>query len=116
MPKIEAAGITTFETKPGRRLVLELEDHGVDILHRCGGLSKCTTCRVVVLEGNPGVMTERERERLEREDQLAPDTRLSCQILCDTDLKVQVLRRFSESGLSDPGPRPHEDIDSEVHA
>jgi ferredoxin len=116
MPKIDVEGMTTFEATQGRRLVLELEDNGVDILHRCGGLSKCTTCRVVVLEGDAGTMTDRERERLAREDALEPNIRLSCQILCENDLRVQVLRRFSESGLSDPGPRPHEDIDAPNHA
>lgn len=116
MPKIEVEGITSFEATTGRRLVLELEDNGVDILHRCGGLSRCTTCRVVVIEGDAGTMTERERDRLASENELAPNTRLSCQILCENDLTVRVLRRFSESGLSDPGPRPHEDIESPTHA
>jgi ferredoxin len=116
MPRIEVQGLTTFDATPGRRLVLELEDNGVDILHRCGGLAKCTTCRIVVHAGDAGEMTERERTRLAREDALAPNTRLSCQIRCENDLTIEVLRRFSESGLSDPGPRPHEDIDSPVHA
>lgn len=116
MPRIEAEGIKTFEAQEGRRLVLALEDHGVDVLHRCGGLAKCTTCRVQVLEGDAGEMTERESTRLAREKDLAPNTRLSCQILCENDLTVRVLRRFSESGLSDPGPRPHEDRDSPEHA
>jgi len=116
MPTIEAVGIKTFEAKPGRRLVLELEGNGVDVLHRCGGLAKCTTCRVEVLEGDAGEMTERERTRLAREENLEPNVRLSCQILCTDDLTVNVLRRFSESGLTDPGPPPHEDIDSPEHA
>src|SRR3712207_2696433 len=88
MPRIEAVGINTFEATEGRRLVLELEDNGVDILHRCGGLAKCTTCRVEVIEGEVGEMTERERELLAREDNLAPNVRLSCQILCTSDMKV----------------------------
>ena len=116
MPTIVAEGIKTFEAQPGRRLVLEIEDNGIDILHRCGGLAKCTTCRIVVLEGDPGPMTEREETRLARENELAPNTRLSCQIICRDDLKIRVLRRFHESGLSDPGPPPHEDVDSPVHA
>lgn len=116
MPKIEAVGITTFEATPGRRLVLELMDNGVDILHRCGGLAKCTTCRVEVLDGDAGEVTDRERTRLARENELAPNTRLSCQILCENDLRIRVLRRFSESGLSDAGPTPHEDRDSPEHA
>jgi ferredoxin len=49
MPKITAetaAGLVAFEAEEGRKLVLALEDNGVDILHRCGGNAKCTTCRV----------------------------------------------------------------------
>src|SRR3954453_7025683 len=110
MPTVEAVGIKTFEARTGRRLVLELEEHGVDILHRCGGLSKCTTCRVEVLEGDAGEMTEREKARLAREQDIAPNTRLSCQILVHAPLKVQVLRRLSLTDLSDPGPRPDETI------
>jgi ferredoxin len=116
VPTITAEGIATFEATPGRRLVLELMDNGVDVLHRCGGLAKCTTCRVEVLDGDTGEMTEREKTRLAREKELAPGTRLSCQILCHDDLNVRVLRRFSESDLSDPGPTPHEDRDSSEHA
>ncbi|HAX24196.1 MAG TPA: (2Fe-2S)-binding protein, partial [Chloroflexi bacterium] len=67
MPTITAEGIATFEATPGRRLVLELMDNGVDVLHRCGGLAKCTTCRVEVLDGDSGEMTEREKTRLARE-------------------------------------------------
>ena len=57
MPKITAetaAGQLAFEAEEGRKLVLCLEDNGVDILHRCGGNAKCTTCRVEILSGDPG--------------------------------------------------------------
>ena len=53
MPKVEAetaSGAQTVEAAEGRKLVLALEDGGIDILHRCGGNAKCTTCRVEVLE------------------------------------------------------------------
>jgi len=111
MPQVECVGITTFEATPGRRLVLEIEDHGIDILHRCGGFARCTTCRVEILDGDPGAMNEREEERLARIEDLAPNVRLSCQILCDHDLKVRVINRLSETDLSDAGPRPLEDRD-----
>ena len=113
MPKIEAVDITTFEAQPGRRLVLEIEDAGgIDILHRCGGFARCTTCRIEVLDGDPGEMNERERKRLAREDALAPNVRLSCQILCENDLMIRVINRLSETDLSDAGPRVLEDIDA----
>ncbi len=49
-----AQGTVAFEAEEGRKLVLALEDNGVDILHRCGGNAKCTTCRVEILMGDPG--------------------------------------------------------------
>jgi len=67
MPRIEvetAAGKQEFVAEDGRKLVLAIEDAGVDILHRCGGNAKCTTCRVEVLGGDPGEMGETERNRL----------------------------------------------------
>lgn len=110
MATVDAIGIKTFEAEEGRRLVLAIEDAGIDILHRCGGHARCTTCRVEVVEGDAGEMNERERARLAREQELAPNTRLSCQVLVQAPLKVRVLRRLSETKLSDAGPRPDEAI------
>ena len=110
MATVEAVGIKSFEVEDGRRLVLAIEDSGIDILHRCGGHARCTTCRVEVVEGDAGEMNEREQARLAREQDLAPNVRLSCQILVHAPLKVRVLRRLSETDMSDAGPRPDETI------
>lgn len=111
MAKIKAEGIKTFDAEPGTRLVLALEDAGIDILHRCGGNARCTTCRVEVLEGEAGPMTDRERTRLSRLADATPATRLSCQVLVHDDLCVRVVNRLSESNLSDAGPRPSDMLD-----
>ncbi len=108
MPKIQAETANClFETEPpaGKKLVLALEDAGVDILHRCGGNARCTTCRVEVLEGEPGEMGELERNRLAMEAELEPNVRLSCQIRVNSDLKVRVINQASVRGM-DAGPRP----------
>ena len=110
MPKIEAetaSGTQAFEAQEGRKLVLAIEDAGIDILHRCGGNAKCTTCRVEVLAGDPGEMGELERERLARETGLADNVRLSCQVRVRDDLKVHVVNQASTRGM-DAGPRPVE--------
>ena len=63
MPKITAtaaSGTVSFDVPAGRKLVLALEDNGIDILHRCGGNAKCTTCRVELVEGEAGPMTTAE--------------------------------------------------------
>ena len=110
MAKIEAVGIKTFEAQPGTRLVLAVEDAGIDILHRCGGNARCTTCRVEIVDGEPGQMNERERARLARENDLAPNVRLSCQMLVANDLKIRVINRLSATDLSDAGPRPTDEL------
>ena len=111
MPKITAETATEtreFEAEAGRKLVLAIEDAGVDILHRCGGKAKCTTCRVEVLAGDPGEMEELERNRLAAETGLAENVRLSCQVRVQGDLRVRVIGQASVRGL-DAGPRPSED-------
>ena len=108
MPKIlaeTANGLIETEAPEGKKLVLAIEDAGVDILHRCGGNARCTTCRVELLEGDPGEMGELERNRLAVESELAPNIRLSCQIHVEHDLKVRVINQASVRGI-DAGPRP----------
>jgi ferredoxin len=111
MPKIEAEtanGTVAFEAPKGNKLVLAIEDAGVDILHRCGGNARCTTCRVEILAGDPGQMGQLERDRLAMESELADNVRLSCQIRINDDLKVRVINQASVRGM-DAGPRPLED-------
>ena len=98
----------TVDAQPNQKLVLALEDAGIDILHRCGGKAKCTTCRVEILSGDPGEMLEPEKNRLAAEIDLAENIRLSCQVRVIDDIKVKVLRQASTSGL-DVGPRPADD-------
>jgi ferredoxin len=103
-----AGGTETLAAAEGRKLVLALEDAGVDILHRCGGKAKCTTCRVEVLAGDPGEIGDAERDRLAAETGLADNVRLSCQVRVADDLTVRVINQASVKGI-DAGPRPSED-------
>jgi ferredoxin len=110
MPRItaEAAqGTIAFEAEQGRKLVLVLKDNGVDILHRCGGNAKCTTCRVEILSGDPGEIGEPEKNILATKADLNDHTRLSCQVRIIDDLHVKVVRQASVEGI-DAGGRPQE--------
>ncbi|MEP7290135.1 MAG: 2Fe-2S iron-sulfur cluster-binding protein [Chloroflexota bacterium] len=100
---------TTIEAPNGKRLVLAIEDGGIDILHRCGGNARCTTCRVHILDGEPQRMTAAERDRLDARG-LMGEVRLSCQILCYHDLRLEVVNRVSTSSEEDAGPRPADGI------
>ena len=78
MPQLTVDGFGTFDVSQGKRLVLAVEQAGVDILHACGGNARCTTCRVEFLSGEPDKMTQAEKTKL-AERQLT-GVRLSCQI------------------------------------
>ncbi len=110
MHQVSLAGLNTVvEAEDGRRLVLAIEDGGIDILHRCGGNARCATCRVEILAGDPSPITPAEEARLARLKTRHETTRLSCQVQVRCDLTVQVVNRLSEQPeLGDAGPRPIE--------
>ncbi len=105
MPMVTVEGEKPFEVQAGTKLVLAIEGAGIDILHRCGGNSKCTTCKVQVVSGHFAPMGDLERDRLAREESLGPDIRLSCQVRVESNVTVRVLGRAAAAGVT-PGPRP----------
>jgi ferredoxin len=107
MPTIQVEGKGSFQVEEGKKLVLAIEDHGVDIMHRCGGNARCTTCRVEVLSGEPGPMGEAEAAIRATKGITEPNIRLSCQIRVHSDLSVKPLMTASESGM-EPGKRPED--------
>lgn len=107
MPTLKIEGYGEFEVPTGKRLVKAIQDSGVDILHRCGGHARCTTCRVEFLEGAPDRRTVAERDKLKEKGEAG--IRLSCQCLVQGDMHVRVINTMTSTGLDDPGPEP-EDI------
>ncbi len=103
MHKLTIQGVGTFEVEEGTRLVRAIEDCGVELGHRCGGHAQCTTCRVEFEEGEPGVMTEAEYEKLTDIDRYG-DLRLSCQIVVDRDMTLKPLMTVEDQGWDDAGP------------
>lgn len=104
MPKLTVENVGTFDVPAGKRLVNALvEEAGTDQLHACGGVSRCTTCRVEFLEGEPEQITAAEKETLRVREVTEPGVRLSCQINCDHDMTVRVISRLEGSGRKDQG-------------
>src|SRR3954469_21967893 len=109
MPKLTVEGVGDFEVRPGKRLVLALEDEAhIDQLHACGGNARCTTCRVEFVAGEPDLMTVAEKNVLAARG--LTGVRLSCQIPCDHDMTVRVISRLAGSGRVDAGKRPADEI------
>lgn len=104
MPKLTVDGVGTFDVPEGQRLVLAIEQQGVDILHACGGNARCTTCRVEFIAGEPTAITRAEKEKLAQRE--LTGVRLSCQIVCDHDMHVRAISRLEGSGRADAGSPP----------
>ncbi|NMO97069.1 2Fe-2S iron-sulfur cluster-binding protein [Paenibacillus lemnae] len=106
MPTIQIEGRDPIEVAEGTKLVLALEDHGVDVLHRCGGNARCTTCAVEIVSGE-ALMSETEAEARRNKGIDNDAVRLSCQVKVQNDLHVKLIKTASSTGL-DPGPRPQD--------
>jgi len=114
MPNIIING-KAFEVEQGKRLVLAIEDAGFAIGHRCGGNARCTTCRVEFTSGEPVTMTRAEFQKL-TERGLFGQARLSCQIVCDHDMSVNVLMSAENQPQwnGDTGPTPEVEVTPEA--
>lgn len=112
MPTL-TVGDTSIEVQDGTRLVLAIQQAGVEIGHRCGGNARCTTCRVVFVSGEPATMTKAEYEKLS-ERGLLGQVRLACQIVCDHPMSVKALMTKESEGWGDTGPAPDPSVKPEA--
>ena len=112
MPKLTVNGKSS-DVEDGKRLVLAIEEQGVNIGHRCGGYARCTTCRVEFEAGEPDTMTQAEYTKLS-DAGLLGQVRLSCQIVCDHDMSVHPLMTLESEGWSDTGPAPQPTVTPEA--
>ena len=114
MPTLTVKDRGSHEVPADKRLVLALtEDAGADQLHACGGNAKCTTCKVKITDGLPDKMTAAEKQVRAAKGLDDPQIRLSCQVLCDRDMTVEVISRFEGSGRKDAGTPVAEGIEPE---
>jgi ferredoxin len=108
MPKLSIDG-NSFDVETGKRLVLAIEEAGVNIGHRCAGNAHCTTCQVVFEAGEPEGMTKAEMDLL-TDRGLIGQCRLSCQITCDQDMSVKPVMLVEKEGWDSPGDTPEAGI------
>lgn len=82
----------TVEAQSGESILEVALNHDIPLHHACGGYCACTTCQVRVREGaqNLSAMEEEEQERLERADDVVPESRLGCQTKVLGDVVVEM--------------------------
>lgn len=77
--------------RPGSLLDVALR-HGIALEHDCGGQCACTTCHVVVRDGevNLSPIDEEEENRLDLARGLTRWSRLGCQAVARGDVVVEI--------------------------
>ncbi len=94
MPRIDYGGGLTIDAPEGLTVLEASLQHGLDHRHACGGVARCTTCRIEVLEGaeNCPPMSNAERELLALAG-FGPNIRLGCSLRPTGDIKIRPLVR-----------------------
>ena len=77
--------------KPGSILDIALA-HDIALEHNCGGSCACTTCHVIVREGEEHLseMQGDEEDRLDMAEGLTIHSRLGCQAVARGDVVVEI--------------------------
>ena len=83
----------TVEARVGDSILETALAHDVPLHHACGGYCACTTCQIRVIEGvkNLSGVEEEEMERLDRADDMSPNSRLGCQAKIQGDVVIEMV-------------------------
>lgn len=86
----------SVEVKEGKTILQAAVDNHIDLPHACGGNCSCTTCHVIVRQGeeNLSEIEEEEDNRLDMAAGLTIHSRLGCQARICGDVIVEV-HKFS---------------------
>ena len=87
----------TFEGVPGKSLLDNLLDQGIEVEHACEKSCACTTCHCIIREGFDSLApsTEDEDDLLDRAWGLTPVSRLSCQAIVDASKLVVEIPKYT---------------------
>ena len=82
----------TFNLEKGSSILQTALDNNIPHVNACGGEGKCTTCRLLVLEGVENCSDETEKEKsLKQKAHTTEEFRLSCQTTITGDVTVRRL-------------------------
>ena len=93
MPEITIANLQskTIHSENKSERLLDVILRKTDWMHACGGKGRCTTCKARIIDGLDSLAPRNEHEeRFFRLNKLREDERLVCQVICDTDLVIEV--------------------------
>lgn len=85
------------QVDPSESILQVVQSHFIDWMHACGGKGRCTTCKIIVVEGmeqlsplTPAELNYRHLNQLKNNERLACQTRAlgSCRIRVPDESKM----------------------------
>ena len=82
----------TVSVAEGTTILKACIDNGLHLEHACGGFCACTTCHVIIREGEDNVseMAFEEEDKLDSFEGVTLRSRLGCQSKVQGDLTVEI--------------------------
>jgi ferredoxin, 2Fe-2S len=94
MPKIVIANLanrTIIFKKEKAKILDTIHEEYIDWMFACGGRGRCTTCKMIVLEGKENLSADTIFEEKYRElGRLKDNERLACQVTASGDVVIKV--------------------------
>jgi 2Fe-2S ferredoxin len=93
MPKVRFLPLDVEVEVPEGKTILDAAlDNNIKIDHNCGGNCACSTCHVIVEQGNDTLneQSEDEEDMLDEVEELHDTSRLACQCKITADLVVRI--------------------------
>ena len=86
---------TILANDHSKTLLKHFQDHHIDWMQACGGKGRCTTCKVIVKEGELHFQRLTPAEKKYREEgALKPHERLACQAIINGDVCLIAPREY----------------------
>ena len=104
---------TTIEFTPGPTLADLMLSAGIFVDNACGGKGICGKCKVRILEGDAGEITETEQGIL-KQDEAASGIRLGCLVVPAGELKVESLQKEKKHDVLTSGYLPDFEFKTDI--
>ncbi len=107
MPNIIIDNLNELKVSLGahdKSIIQAIHRKGIDWMHACGTKGRCTTCKMIVLQGLEHLGEDSAAEaRFRAMGKLKPNERLACQCLCTGDIRIRVpeASKFPHMNYSD---------------
>ncbi|MCS6820634.1 MAG: (2Fe-2S)-binding protein [Microscillaceae bacterium] len=95
--KIQNLANISIQVVENQTILACLQQHSIDWMQACGGKGRCTTCKMVILEGQTLLAPLTEAElRFIAQGKLKEQERLACQckIIQEGEVKVVVPKQY----------------------